>query len=167
VKYDILLSKENEQTDIVIESYFQTSINPYIFNKLNLEKSLLILSSELVEHCYFDIRLVPRLDNDQINTFELVKSPKIIATIEGEWTKDIAIHLLRIKKCVFDSNFNLIEKINFFPEIIAIDNDPESAELVNEFIGFTEDHINSLKRKIYRRWQNLIRSYLSFREYES
>lgn len=166
MKYDILLSKENEEIDIVIESYFQTSINPYIFNKINLEKSLLILSSELVEYCYFDIRLVPRLNNDQINILELVKSPKIIATIEGEWTKDTAIHLLRIKKCIFDSNFNLIEKINFFPEIIAIDNDPDSAELVNEFIGFTEDHIDSFKRKVFRRWQNLIRSYLSFREYK-
>jgi hypothetical protein len=165
MKYDILLNNhDDEQRDIVIESYFHTSINPYIFGKLDLEKSLLILTTELVEYPYYEIKLVPRLDNDQINIFELVKSPKIIATIEGDWTKDTAIHLLRIKKCCYDSNYNLLEKINFMPEIIAIDNDQGTSELVDEFIQYTHNHIQSLERKIYRRWKDLIRSYLSFKE---
>lgn len=166
MKYDILLNDKDEQRDIVIESYFHTSINPYIFNKLNLEKSLLILSTELVKYRYFDIKLVPRLDNGQINIFEIVKSPIIIGTIEGNWTKDTAIHLLRIKKCCYDSNYNLLEKINYLPEIIAIDDDSDSSKLVDKFIQHTHDHIYSLERKVMRRWKNLIRSYLSFQENE-
>lgn len=161
MKYDILKASDDHQHDLIIETFFEYSSNPYIFNKLNLEQSLRILSSEILEISYCRMILLPRLKNDQVDIFGLVKNPNILATIEGDWNKQSAIHLLRLKKCIYQSDFDLINEISFFPDFIKIDNDHETAYLVEEFI----DHSYALKveldRKINQYWLSLVRSFLS------
>ena len=163
MKYDILLSEQNQVPDPIIDAYFKVPANPYIFYKIDLEKSIKILAAELIDHCYSDLILVPRLDNDQFNVYELLKSPHIIGSIEGNWNKESSIHLLRIRKCINESNHNLIEKINYFPELIALEDDRETSNLVENFISHSYKNLDSLEIKMWACWINLLESYLSFK----
>ncbi len=161
MKYDIFETDKDHEHDLIIEKFYEYPGNPYIFSKLTLEQSLRILSSEILEMSYCQISLITRLSNDRVDIFESLKTPIFLATIEGDWIKQSAINLLRIRSVIYDYSYDLPNRIDFFPDFMKIDNDINSANLVHKFIEDSSNDADELDTKIYQYWLDLIKSFLS------
>lgn len=166
MKYDIFKTDENHEHDLIIEMFYEYRGNSYIFSKLNLEQSLRILSSEVLEMSYCQIALIPRLSNDRTDIFKSIKNPNILATIEGNWIKQSTINLLKIKGEIYESNHDLLDRIKFVPDFMKIDNDLDSANLVQKLIDDSSNAIDELDIKIYQYWLDLVSSFLSITTYK-
>lgn len=166
MKYDIVFTQQNTN-DEIIDTYLNYPNNPYIFGKFTLEQILLVLSSELLHLDTVSMKLIPRAQNDLVNIFEVLKNQQVIATINGDWNINTAMHLLRLKKCIASGNYDFIETMGFLSKVIAIDGDKILSKLVSKFIGEVYDHTRKLEKETNESWKKLLSSYLNYEEYKT